>query len=456
MHKNEFYIDEALVHQLIAKQFPTLANLPIKSVPSVGTDNALYRLGSDMLVRLPRIDWAVENVDKEFTWLPKIAPFLPVSIPTPIAKGNPSKEYPYPWSVYRWIEGSNPLMNEVSESLIQELIAFIQALHKIDLLNGPLCNRGVPLEQRDAETRDAISRLEGMIDTQTVITIWEEALKASKWVGPPVWMHGDLSPGNLLVKNGHLSAVIDFGNLGIGDPACDLIIAWNLLPAHMRDVFRYGLGVDKATWERGRGWALSVALIQLPYYKETNPILANNARHVIRELIQEHPNSPMFRFAEAKPSQKELLYHWFEQPHIKEWMHGVGLQSTLNGLEKFFEGKSNTTYWIGYDKDTPFAFLITSPEGEDATTLDLFICDLNYLGKGIAVPMIKEFLRSHFSHMKRVLIDPEATNTRAIHVYQKIGFKIVHEFIASWHPVPHYQMELLMKDLLPLIGASNA
>lgn len=164
----------------------------------------------------------------------------------------------------------------------------------------------------------------------------------------------------------------------------------------------------------------------------------------------------VFRFAPVESSQRDLLHRWFEQKHIKEWMHGVGLQNTLNGLEKFFQRKTDTTYWVGYDKDTPFAFLITSPEGKDATTLDLFICDLNYLGQGIAVPMIKEFLKSHFSHVKRVLIDPEVTNTRAIHVYQKVGFKIVGEFIASWHPVPHYQMELLMKDLLPSIGTSNA
>lgn len=165
---------------------------------------------------------------------------------------------------------------------------------------------------------------------------------------------------------------------------------------------------------------------------------------------------PDFRFVSAKPSQKPLLHRWFEQMHIKEWMHGVGLQNTLNGFEKFFHGKTDTTYWICYDKDIPFAFLITSPEGKDATTLDLFICDLNYLGKGIAVPMIKEFLKSQFSHVQRVLIDPEATNIRAIHVYQKVGFKIIGEFIASWHPVPHYQMELLIKNLLSSIGTSNA
>lgn len=159
-------------------------------------------------------------------------------------------------------------------------------------------------------------------------------------------------------------------------------------------------------------------------------------------------NYDALHFSHAKSSQRALLHRWFEQKHIKEWMHGVGLQNTLNGLEKFFQGTSTTTYWIGYDKDIPFALLITSPEGEDAITLDLFICDTNYLGRGLAVPMIHEFLTSQFSQVKRVLIDPEATNARAIHVYQKLGFKITGEFIASWHPVPHYQMELNMQDLL--------
>lgn len=155
-----------------------------------------------------------------------------------------------------------------------------------------------------------------------------------------------------------------------------------------------------------------------------------------------------FAFRAVKAKDRSLVHRWLIQPHVAEWIHGVGLQNTLNDLEKFFQGESDTTYWIGCDKDTPFAFLITSPERTDATTLDLFICDLNYLGKGIAVPMIREFLITHFPNVKRVLIDPEATNKRAIHVYQKVGFKIIGEFIASWHPVPHYQMELYMKDLL--------
>ena len=155
-----------------------------------------------------------------------------------------------------------------------------------------------------------------------------------------------------------------------------------------------------------------------------------------------------FTFKPVEAKDQPLVHEWLVQPHVAEWIHGVGLQNTLNGLEKFFQGESDTTYWIGYDKDIPFAFLITSSEGDDATTLDLFICDLNYLGKGIAVPMIHDFLISQFPNVKRLLIDPEATNKRAIHVYQKVGFKIIGEFIASWHPVPHYQMELYMKDLL--------
>lgn len=155
-----------------------------------------------------------------------------------------------------------------------------------------------------------------------------------------------------------------------------------------------------------------------------------------------------FSFKPAEAKDRSLVHQWLLQPHIAEWMHGIGLQSTLSGLEKFLQNEILTTYWIGYENAAPFAFLITSPEGEEAITLDLFICDLSYLGKGLAVSMIREFLSTHFSNMKRVLIDPEATNQRAIHVYQKVGFKIVGEFIASWHPVPHYQMELHMKDLL--------
>lgn len=155
-----------------------------------------------------------------------------------------------------------------------------------------------------------------------------------------------------------------------------------------------------------------------------------------------------FIFKLAKAAQKQMILDWLQQEHIREWIHGVGLKNLLENLEKFFKGTSDSQHWIAYDQEIPFAYLLTSPEGKDAITLDLFICDLRFLGKGLAVPMIQEFLISQFSNREKILIDPEASNTRAIHVYQKAGFKIVGEFIASWHPVLHYQMELYMKDLL--------
>lgn len=196
-------------------------------------------------------------------------------------------------------------------------------------------------------------------------------------------------------------------------------------------------------------WANSEDLANLPlrpgvkealnYYRNDSLLWPRN------QQINEKVN---FHFTLVQPTQRALIHQWLDQPYIKKWIHGVGLRNTLNGLEKSFQGVSNASYWIGYDQDIPFAFLITSPEGQDIITLDLFICNLNYLGKGLAVPMMHEFLVTHFSYVKTVLIDPEVANTRAIHVYQKLGFQIVSEFIASWHPVPHYQMELQMKDLV--------
>lgn len=171
--------------------------------------------------------------------------------------------------------------------LVRELAAFIGALHKIDLQGGPASSRGGPLAGQDRETRKAIQELEGMVDTDAITALWEAVLQVPQWSQEAVWVHGDLSPGNLLMEEGRLSAVIDFGNLGVGDPACDLIIAWNLLPADARGAFRAALGVDEYTWKRGRGWALSNALIALPYYKETNPVLANNARYVIQEVVKD-------------------------------------------------------------------------------------------------------------------------------------------------------------------------
>jgi aminoglycoside phosphotransferase (APT) family kinase protein len=285
MHADEVEIDGDLVRRLLADQLPHWVSLPLERVASAGTDNALFRLGDDLVVRLPRISWAVDDVDKECRWLPFLASRLPVQIPSPVAQGEPGAGYPHRWWIYRWLQGSNPSPDRQPKQLAEELARVVNTLHSVDATGGPPASRGVPLAAREAYTRASIDSLAGVIDEHAATAAWERALQAPAWDGPPVWVHGDLSPGNLLVADGHLSAVIDFGCLGVGDPACDLIVAWNLLPAPARDVYRDALGVDEATWQRGRGWALSIALGQLSYYAETNPPLADSARHVLRELL---------------------------------------------------------------------------------------------------------------------------------------------------------------------------
>ena len=294
MHVGEVDTDAGLVRRLLAGQFPQWADLAIERVRSAGTDNALYRLGDELVARLPRIHWAVGGVDKDLRWLPMLAPLLPAAIPVPLAKGAPAEGYPREWGVYPWLDGENPRVGGIAdaESLARDTARFVDALHRVELEGGPPAGRGVPLALRDEPTRTAIRDLEGMVATDAVTAAWDDALSVAPWNGPPVWVHGDLAGGNLLLRSGKLAAVIDWGGLGVGDPACDLIVAWNLLPARARSVFRAEVGVDDATWARGRGWALSVALIQLPYYRETNPALAANARHVIREVLAEHASQP--------------------------------------------------------------------------------------------------------------------------------------------------------------------
>jgi aminoglycoside phosphotransferase (APT) family kinase protein len=299
MHSDEVDTDVSLVGRLLAAQFPQWADLPIEPVRSAGTDNALYRLGEDMVVRLPRIHWATGQVDKEQRWLPRLAPHLPLAIPVPLAMGAPAEGYPWHWSVYRWLAGETATVERVADlrQAATDLARFIAALQRIDPTGGPPpgpnnSHRGEPLATRDAQTRAAIASLHGMLDAGAVTAAWEAALAAPTWQGPPVWIHGDLQAGNLLARQGRLSAVIDFGCLGVGDPACDLQVAWNFLSAETRDVFRAALQVDAATWARGRGWALSVGLIALPYYQNTNPILAGISRHAIDEVLADQKFAP--------------------------------------------------------------------------------------------------------------------------------------------------------------------
>ena len=296
MHVDEVGSDALLVRRLLAAQFPQWADLSIDPVHSAGTDNALYRLGDDKVVRLPRIQVAAGQVAKEHAWLPRLAPLLTLPIPVPLAKGIPGESYPWQWSVYRWLEGESATVERIADpcQAAMELAQFIAALQRIDPTGGPPPGahnsfRGVPLATRDTATRSAISTLRGTLDVAAATSAWDAALQASAGDDAPVWIHGDLQPGNLLVQDGHLSAVIDFGCLGVGDPACDLIVAWNLLSAESRDVFRAALEVDDATWARGGGWALSIGLIALPYYQATNPVLAGISRYAIDEVLGSVP-----------------------------------------------------------------------------------------------------------------------------------------------------------------------
>jgi aminoglycoside phosphotransferase (APT) family kinase protein len=290
MHADEVDTDVSLVRRLLADQFPQWASLPVELVDSAGTVNAIYRLGEDMAVRLPRVEGGATDVDREQHWLPRLAPLLPVAIPVPIGKGRPAEGYPWPWSVYPWLDGENPVLGRIADPkvLAQDLAAFVAAMHRIDPTDGPPAYRNERLVTRDATTRAAIEKLRGVVDTDAATAAWEAVIQAPEWWGRPVWLHADLSPGNVLLRGGRLSAVIDFGCLGLGEPAVDLIAAWSLLTHDVRDLFRAAVGVDDATWARGRGWALSIALIELSYYQITNPVMAAIARHVIHEVLTDH------------------------------------------------------------------------------------------------------------------------------------------------------------------------
>jgi aminoglycoside phosphotransferase (APT) family kinase protein len=279
-------VPEPLVRRLLAAQFPQWADLPLKRVDSSGTVNALYRLGDELVVRLPLRSSGRADIELERTWLPLLAPLLPVPVPVPVGRGKPTDEMPADWGVYRWLPGEHPAEGCADVDLASDLAGFVRAMSRVDLPGAPTAYRGGSLREQDVGTREAIAELGDRVDVRGVTAAWEEALDTPEWSGPPVWLHGDLMPGNLLVADGRLSAVIDFGTLGVGDPACDLIPAWNLLTGGTREVFRAGLDVDDATWVRGRGKALSMALIQLPYYWDSNPAMAANARYVIQEVLR--------------------------------------------------------------------------------------------------------------------------------------------------------------------------
>jgi aminoglycoside phosphotransferase (APT) family kinase protein len=288
MHPNEVAITIPLIQQLLREQFPHLSELPITQVTSMGTDNAIYRIGDEFCARLPRIPSAAESVQKEQIWLPQFEKVLPMRIPTLHASGSPSKNYPFPFSIYNWFEGENAFetQNFDHHYAAKDLAKFLNSLQNIYTQNAPLSRRGGPLLTQDLEVQKAIKSLADVIDVDKVTKIWESCLRAPKWNRPPVWIHSDLLPANLLIQERKLKSVIDFGMMGIGDPACDLLPAWSLFTSETREVFRSEVKVDDATWLRGLGWALSVALIIIPYYQGgKNPGLVAVAEGMIREVM---------------------------------------------------------------------------------------------------------------------------------------------------------------------------
>ncbi len=268
--------------------------MSVQLVAVSGWDNRTFHLGESMLVRLPsEADYELQ-VEKEQPWLPKLAPLLPLSIPVPLAQGKPAEKYPWKWSIYRWLEGESAISAQITDldDFASSLAKFLRALQQIDSTDGPLAGkhsfyRGGDLSIYDAETRQAIAILRDKIDVNAVTDLWEAAL-ATSWSRWPVWVHGDISPGNLLVQAGRLSSVIDFGQLAIGDPACDLAIAWTFFTGENREIFCKTLELDPGTWTRGRAWTLWKALIVYAVLPGTNTLEGEKSKKVIEEILKDH------------------------------------------------------------------------------------------------------------------------------------------------------------------------
>jgi aminoglycoside phosphotransferase (APT) family kinase protein len=259
-----------------------------------GWDNRSFRLGPELTVRLPSGDWYAEQVDKEQRWLPVLGPRLPLPIPEPVARGEPDAGYPYHWSVYRWLEGEPAATARVDDrdAFATALARFLRALRGIDATDGPPPGRhnffrGGPLATYEAEALEALDTLDDEVPRAAIEPVWEDAMRTT-WDHDPVWVHGDVAAGNLLARDGRLAAVIDFGSSGVGDPACDCVIAWTFLEGVSRDRFRAELGVDAATWSRGRGWALWKAMITLPGHLERGAPEAALARRDIERVLADY------------------------------------------------------------------------------------------------------------------------------------------------------------------------
>lgn len=289
MHTDELEIDERLVRRLLAEQFPAWASLPVRRVEPRGTDNAVFRLGDTLAVRLARRQGPEEPGSKEFDWLPRLAAMLPMEVPVPVAQGSPGVGYPWFWEIHTWVEGESVPVEQIDQlQAARDLAGFVAALQQADPAGAPR-GRGIPLAERDEEVRYWLARFDR---ADEVTSEWERALNAPPWDGRPVWHHGDLDARNWLVREGRISGVIDWGAMGVGDPAVDVMVAWKLHSGAARDAFREALRTDDATWERARGWVLSQAVAILAYYTpENNPTLYREAEHWLNAVLADAPHA---------------------------------------------------------------------------------------------------------------------------------------------------------------------
>lgn len=285
-------IDSALVRRLVADQFPHWQDLPVRQILPGGWDNRSFRLGPALLARLPSAAAYAPQVATEHRWLPQLAPRLPLPIPVPIAIGRPGHGYPFAWSVLGWLEGEPATTAAVPDrlALARDLAGFLNVLHALPGRDGPEFGprnfwRGAPPAAYDAEVEAALARLKDAATRRAAAAVWREAL-ASCWPGLPVWLHGDIAPANLLIRDGRLAAVIDFGGVAVGDPACDLAIAWRGFDHAMRAAFRERLALDDATWARGRGWALWKALILVTGIADAPAWDMRQARAQLADILQ--------------------------------------------------------------------------------------------------------------------------------------------------------------------------
>ena len=287
MHDDEVDVDSELVRRLLATQMPELADRPLVKVEPWGTDNAIWRLGDDLVVRLPRIHWATQQIEREATWLPRLAPHLSVAVPEPVAVGDPGAGYPYQWAVHRWIAGEGAALDRVRDpvSFAAALAHAVRELQAVDTAGAPPAyNRARPLQEYDESTRSAIDRASHLIDATAAVAVWEEALAAPAHLGAVVWVQGDLE-GNCLVRDGDLCGIVDWGSACAGDPAVDVQVVWStLFTEESRRAFVDTLDVDDATLARSRGAAINQACAALPYYLHSYPLIVERSWHKLASL----------------------------------------------------------------------------------------------------------------------------------------------------------------------------